>query len=88
MKLDAKKIIIAAVLAVVILVGAIFVPRVMHTCDDCGKFFLGTGYEANIVTELFSSGEQIICKKCAEKQHAISIALGKSVKDFKRGLFD
>ena len=83
-----KKIISLAVIVVIVIAGIVFVPKVVHTCDDCEKFFIGAGYEPNIVEDLLSSEEQIICKKCAEKQHAISIAMGKSVDDFKRDLFE
>ena len=82
-----KKIISLAVIVVIVIAGIVFVPRVVHTCDDCEKFFIGAGYEPNIVEDLLSSEEQIICKKCAEEQHALSIAMGKSVDDFKRDLF-
>lgn len=83
-----KKIISLVVVVAIIGAGILFVPKIAHTCDDCGKFFLGAGYEPNIVEDLLSSEEQIICKKCAEKQHAISIAMGKSLDDFKRDLFE
>ena len=83
-----KKIILIAVAAVVVISGVLFVPRLIHKCDDCGDVFLGTGYTANVVSDLFSKDDQIICRECAEKQHALSIAFGKSVDDFKRGLFD
>lgn len=83
-----KKIISLVVVVAIIGAGILFVPKIAHTCDDCGKFFLGAGYEPNIVEDLLSSEEQIICKKCAEKQHAISISMGKSLDDFKRDLFE
>ena len=83
-----KKIISLVVVVAIIVAGIIFVPKIAHTCDDCEKFFLGAGYEPNIVEDLLSSEEQIICKKCAEKQHALSIAMGKSIDDFKRNLFE
>ena len=62
--------------------------QIVHKCDDCDKVFLGAGYKPNIVDNLFSSEDKIICKECAEKQHALSIAMGKSVDDFKRDLFE
>lgn len=83
-----KKIISLVVVVAIIVAGIIFVPKITHTCDDCEKFFLGAGYEPNIVEDLLSSEEQIICKECAEKQHALSIAMGKSIDDFKRDLFE
>ena len=83
-----KKIISFLVVVAIIVAGIIFVPKITHTCDDCEKFFLGAGYEPNIVEDLLSSDEQIICKKCAEEQHALSIAMGKSLDDFKRDLFE
>jgi len=83
-----KKIISLVVVVAIIVAGIIFVPKIAHTCDDCEKFFLGAGYEPNIDEDFLSSEEQIICKKCAEKQHALSIAMGKSLDDFKRDLFE
>lgn len=83
-----KKIISLVVVVAIIVAGVIFVPKITHTCDDCEKFFLGAGYEPNIVEDLLSSEEQIICKECAEKQHALSITMGKSIDDFKRDLFE
>jgi len=84
-----KKIIaIIAIVAVLLSVGVVFVPRLTHTCDDCDEFFVGTGYNPNVISDILSDKEQIICKECAEKQHAIQIALGKSVDEFKRKLFE
>lgn len=83
-----KVIAIIAAIAILITAGIVFIPRLAHTCDDCGKFFVGTGYKPNVISDLFSDKDQIICKECAEKQHAVSIALGKSVDEFKRKLFE
>lgn len=83
-----KKIISLLVVVAIVAAGIIFIPKIAHTCDDCEKFFIGAGYEPNIVTDLISDEEQIICKKCAEDQHAISIAMGKTVDEFKRDLFE
>ena len=83
-----KKMIALAVAVAIVVAGIVFVPKLVHTCDDCGKFFVGTGYEPNIVQDLLSAKEQVICKQCAEKQHALGIAMGKTVKDFKLPLFE
>ena len=83
-----KKIISLVVVVAIIVAGIIFVPKITHTWDDCEKLWLVAGYEPNIVEDLLSSDEQIICKKCAEEQHALSIAMGKSLDDFKRDLFE
>ena len=83
-----KNIAIIAIVAVLLSVGVVFVPRLTHTCDDCDEFFVGTGYNPNMISDILSDKEQIICKECAEKQHAIQIALGKSVDEFKRKLFE
>lgn len=83
-----KKIISLFVVLIIIVTGIIFVPKIVHECDDCGKTFFGTGYKPNIVDSLLSSEDKIICKECAEKQHALSIAMGKTVADFKRDLFE
>ena len=83
-----KKIISLVVVVAIIVVGIVFLPKIVHTCDDCEKLFFGSGYEPNIIEDLLSNEERIICKNCAEEQHAISIAMGKSVDDFKRDLFD
>lgn len=85
---------IAAVTAIAILIAALvfFVPRLAHTCDNCGDFFLGTGYRANVIsnaiTSLSGQESKILCKNCAAKEHALEIAAGKSLDDFKRSLFE
>ena len=80
------------VVAIVIAAAVIFVPRLAHTCDNCDKFFVGTGYSANIVSNAISSisgeNEKILCRECAAIEHALAIATGKSLKDFQRPLFD
>lgn len=83
-----KKIISLAVIVVVVIVGIVFVPKITHTCDDCGKFFVGAGYEPNIIEDFISDDEQIICEDCAKEQHALSIAMGMSIEEFKRELFE
>ena len=82
-----KKLVSLVLIAAIVVAGIVFVPKLTHTCDDCDKFFIGAGYEPNIVSDLLSGQEQIICKECAEKEHALSIAVGKTVDDFKRDLF-
>lgn len=82
-----KKIVVFVMVIFIVVLGIIFLPKVMHTCDDCGNFFMGVGYEPNVLGELLSNEKQIICKDCAEEQHAVSIALGKSIDDFKYRLF-
>lgn len=83
-----KKIISLAVIAVIVVLGIIFIPRLAHTCNACDEFFIGTGYEPNIISDILSDEEQIICKDCAEEQHALAIALGQSLDEFKRDLFE
>ena len=82
-----KKIICLVIIAAIVIAGIIFIPKFTHTCDDCDKFFIGAGYAPNIIEDILSDDEQIICKECAKKQHKLSIAMGKSVDDFKRDLF-
>lgn len=84
-----------AILVVLVIIAAaafIFVPKLAHTCDNCGKFFVGTGYKANIVSNAITSlsGEEskLLCKDCAAKEHALAIAAGKSLKDFQLPLFE
>ena len=83
-----KKIIALIVVIAIVVAGIIFIPKITHNCDDCGKFFVGAGYEPNVVEDLLSEEEQVICKGCAEEQHALAIMMGKSVNDFKRELFE
>ena len=71
----------------IIVVVAVIVPRLVHKCSSCEQTFFGTGYKANVVADLVSDEEQIICKDCAETQHALEIAVGKQLKDYKRPLF-
>ena len=65
-----------------------FAPKLVHKCDGCDKWFVGTGYEANVIADVISDDNQTICKTCAEKQHAIETALGKSLDDYKKNLFE
>ena len=59
-------------------------PKLTHTCSDCGEFFVGTGYEPNALEDMMSDEELIICEDCAMEQHALSLAMGKSLDEFKR----
>lgn len=85
--MNIKKIIAIVLIVVVAAAAVTFVPKLVHTCDDCEGFFIGWGYEPNIISDIFSEDEQIICKDCAEEQHAIEIALGKDVKEFQKDPF-
>ena len=83
-----KKIISLALVAVVIIAAVVMIPKIAHTCDDCEKFFIGAGYDANVLEDFLATEKPIICKECAKKQHAVSLALGKDLDDFKRDLFE
>lgn len=87
-----KLVAIVAVVAIVIAAVAFFAPKLTHHCDHCGVFFLGTGYSANILsntlTAISGQADKILCRDCAAKEHALAIATGKSVEDFKRPLFN
>lgn len=78
--------------AALITSGVIFLPRLVHHCDNCGSLFFGTGYYANTVSNALSSlrgkENKILCRGCAESNHSIEIALGESLDDFKRPLFE
>ena len=74
-----KKVLILVLVVVVVVAGVVFVPELAHTCMDCGGFFVGTWYEPNVVADLFTDGDYILCKDCAETSHAAAILLGKSV---------
>ncbi len=82
---------IVLVVAVIATAGFVFVPRLVHHCDNCDKLILGTGYSANVVSNALSSlsgtGDKILCRECAETNHALEIIAGKSLDDFKRPLF-
>ena len=79
------------VIAVAVLL-IVFVPRLSHHCDNCDAFFIGTGYYANDVSNVVSSltgqEDKILCEECATQEHALSIAFGKTVDDYKRPLFN
>ncbi len=62
--------------------------KLINRCDNCDKIFIGTGYEANVISDTLAKDDKILCKACAEKDHAVELVLGKSLSDFKRGLFD
>ena len=73
------------VLMVLLASAAVFVPRLVHICDRCDERFVGTGYHAN---PLFTEEDERLCRDCAKEDHAFRIALGGSVEDYKRGLFE
>ena len=91
MKLSPRTVIVALAVVVLIAAAVVLVPRLTHACDNCGDFFVGTGYEANVISDAITTitGQQdkILCEDCAIKEHALEIAAGKSVEDFKRPLF-
>lgn len=82
---------LVCVVAVIALL-AVFVPRLTHHCDNCDTFFVGTGYYANglsdAVTSLTGQENKILCEDCAAQEHALSIAFGKKLEEFKRPLFN
>ena len=87
-----KKTIVTILLAAILVAAlVIFVPKLTHTCDNCDRFFVGTGYTANkvsdIITSLTGQEDKILCKDCAAKEHALAIATGKALKDFRLPLF-
>lgn len=88
----AVKIVAAVVIVVLLVTGStVFAPRLVHRCSNCNKPFFGTGYYANIVTDTVSAlkreGENILCRSCAESNHAWELLAGKTLDDFKRPLF-
>ncbi len=84
-KKSAAPVIIAIILTAVVVVFGL---ALVHQCDDCGKFFVGTGYKPNAVVDIVSSDQQIICKDCAEKQHAVSGFFGGDLSEYSYGLFE
>ena len=82
--------IISFILAVVLVAACIvFIPRLVHSCDSCEKFFVGPGYEGNAVTDTLANKDQVLCKECAETYHALEITLGgKTVNDFMKNIFE
>jgi hypothetical protein len=89
-KRKAKKFTGTQVLVIVVITALVvfFAPKLIHKCDDCGKIFVGTGYEPNAVENIVNSDQEIICKECAEKQHAVAGFFGGDIEEYRRGLFD
>ena len=65
-----------------------FLPKLVHKCDSCEEWFVGTGYEANIIVDAILDEDQTICKECAEKQHIMGTTFSKSLDDYKKKLFE
>lgn len=78
-----KKVIKILVSISLIICLATYAIQLVHTCTECKKIFIGTGYKANIISDMVNSEEVILCEKCAEEQHALSALLGKSLSDYK-----
>ena len=89
-KRKSKKVSVPTVIVIVLIVAlaVFFGPKLVHKCDDCGKIFIGTGYTPNAVENIVNSDQEIICKECAEKQHAVAGFFGGDIEDYRRGLFD
>lgn len=91
MHLSIRTIAIIVAIAAVLVLAVVFVPRLTHHCDNCERFFIGTGYSAaalsDLVTSLTGQADKILCKDCAMQEHALEIGLGKSLDDFKLPLF-
>lgn len=80
-----KKLIPIILVVVIIVAAIIIVPKYMHTCDDCGKFFMGYAYEPSM---LYGAAEELgelfgveteeaekmekVCKDCALEQHILT----------------
>lgn len=90
--INGRLIAFVVVIALLIISGIVFIPRLVHRCDNCDKLFVGTGYDANVVSNALSSmqgnDDKILCRECAETNHALEILAGKSLDDFRRPLFD
>ncbi|MBE6586780.1 MAG: hypothetical protein E7647_00020 [Ruminococcaceae bacterium] len=82
-----KKIIPIIIVVAIIIAAIIIVPKYMHTCDDCEKFFMGYAYEPGLLQNAAGElGEMLgiesedakkmekICKDCAEKHHFLTDA--------------
>lgn len=63
-------------------------PKLVHKCDSCEEWFIGTGYEANVIADVISDDDQTICKSCAEKQHAVETTLGKSLDYYRKKIIE
>lgn len=75
------------VLTVVILAIVIFLAlRLVNSCSDCEKTFFGLGYEGNAIDNAVDEEEQILCERCAERHHALSLFAGKELDEYKRVL--
>ena len=89
---NGRLIALVVVIALLITSGIVFIPRLVHRCDNCDKLFVGTGYYANVVSNTLSSlqgnEDKILCRDCAETNHALEILAGKSLEDFRRPLFE
>ena len=55
-----KKVLPIVLVAVIVILGFVFVPKLTHTCSDCGEFFVGTGYEPNALEDMMSDEELIV----------------------------
>lgn len=81
-------VLVVAIVAACVVLG----PKLVHNCDNCGDLFFGTGYYTNIISStlanLTGGEDKIICGDCAAKDHALALAAGQSIEEFKRPLFE
>lgn len=79
-----KKIFSFLMTLVILVLLITYSPQLLHTCTDCDKVFVGTGYSANVIADFFSEEDGVLCEECAKKHHALSVGLGKSLDEYKR----
>lgn len=79
-----KKIFSFLMTLVILVLLITYSPQLLHTCTDCDAFFGGTGYSANVIADIFSEEDGILCEECAKKHHGLSVGLGKSLDEYRR----
>ena len=83
-----KKILKVLLAIIVISIMIYFAPKLVHKCDGCESWFVGPGYKANVIANVIADDNQTLCRDCAEAQHKIEIALGKSLDEYRKDIFD
>lgn len=75
------------VLALLIAAVVVLLPRVTYHCSNCEELKFGSGYSANIVSDVLNSlvgrEEKVLCKDCAMQAHGLALVAGKSLEDYK-----
>lgn len=82
-----RLLVVLLVLALLIAAVIVLLPRVTYICSNCGSLKFGSGYSANLLSDVMSTvtgkEEKVLCEECAILEHGLALATGMMLDDYK-----